>query len=71
MAKKVFRDCYVFLEAYGAAQGNKDAGADVIKLADTSLRTRSVLNYITRTVESQDGAAQMIVFKQVLKCMLR
>jgi hypothetical protein len=71
MAKKVFRDCYIFLEAYGAANGNKNAGVDVIELANTSLPTCSVLNYITGKVENQDAATQMVVFKQTLEFMMR
>jgi hypothetical protein len=70
MAKKVYRDCYVFFEAYGAANGNKTAGVDIMELADNSLPTRNVVNYITRTVENQDAATQMAVFKQALKLML-
>jgi hypothetical protein len=70
MARKVFRDCFIFLEAYGTANGSKDAGVDIIDLADGSLPSRQ-WNYTTRAMETEDVATQMIAFKQELKFLLR
>jgi hypothetical protein len=69
MARKVFRDCHVFLEAYGTANGSKDAGVDIIDLADESLPVRR-WNYTMRTMEIEDVATQMAAFKQELRFML-
>lgn len=38
VARKVFRDCFPFLEAYGRSKGRMDAGVDVIEIAEENFR---------------------------------
>ncbi|KAF2437193.1 hypothetical protein EJ08DRAFT_602181 [Tothia fuscella] len=40
IAKKIYRDCHIFLDAYGAAKGDRFAAVDIIDLAEGCLVNR-------------------------------
>jgi hypothetical protein len=66
----VFRNCHVFLEAFGTANGNKYAGVDVLELADGCIPKRRY-NCATGMMEDEDVEKVMARFKTELKALLR
>lgn len=59
VARKIFRDCYPFLEAYGKAKGDVTAGVDIIEINEKNFGW------------SKDAEKELPVFKEELRRLLR
>jgi hypothetical protein len=60
VARKVFRDCYPFLEAFGRAKGDVVAGVELIEIDEQNFRS-----------SSNDIEAEMQAFREELRRLLR